>query len=231
MRERKEWTPAKGSPLWMTTYSDMVTLLLTFFVLLFTFSEIKQEKLEAIASSLRGALGGFPSVLDRGKTPEDESFNVSDPIPREFQAIHRSIQELLKNEGYTDQVEIFMEERGMILSFKERLFFDIGSAELKPEAGDLLIKVGKALSLDDHLLRIEGHTCDLPIRNAKFPSNWELSTGRATTVTRFLIEKAGLDPRRLGAAGYAEFKPRVPNTSEENRMKNRRVDILLLSIK
>lgn len=226
-KEQKSSSSA-GAPLWMTTYGDMVTLLLTFFVLLFTFSEVKKEKLEAVAASLRGALGGMPSVLHRGRTPDDTGYSVADPIPKEYQEIQEAIDKLVAEGGFMDQVEIFMEERGMILSFKEKLFFNIGSADIKPEAQELLLKVGKVLSLDAHFIRVEGHTCDLPIRTSKFPSNWELSTTRATNVARFFIDRAGIDPRRMGATGYAEFRPRVPNLSEENRMLNRRVDILLL---
>lgn len=228
-RKKKEESNTYSTPLWMTTYSDMVTLLLCFFVLLFSFSNIEQEKYEAVAESLRGALSGLVSVLDRGKALIDETMSVADPIPQEFRNVRDQIQELLVKEGLTGQAEIYMEERGMVVSFKDGLLFTIGSADLKPEAKKLLQEVGRILARDKHFIRVEGHTCDLPIRNAKYPSNWELSTSRATNVTRHLIEQVGLDPRRLAATGYAEFRPRLPNTSEENRVKNRRVDLLLLS--
>jgi chemotaxis protein MotB len=229
-KKKKEESNTYATPLWMTTYSDMVTLLLCFFVLLFSFSNIEQEKYEAVAESLRFALNGLPNILSGGKTLDSESISVADPIPQEFRNVRDQIQELLVKEGLTDQAEIYMEERGMVLSFKEGLLFTIGSADLKPEAKKLLQEVGKILSRDKHFIRIEGHTCDLPIRNAKYPSNWELSTSRATNVTRYLIDGVRLDPRRLAATGYAEFRPRVPNTNEENRGKNRRVDLLLLSM-
>src|SRR5690554_4816361 len=111
--KKKQEKDTYATPLWMTTYSDMTTLLLCFFVLLFSFSHIEQEKYEAVAESLRGALSGLISVLDRGKTLEDESVAVTDPIPREFRNVRDQIQELLSREGLTDQAEIYMEERGM----------------------------------------------------------------------------------------------------------------------
>ena len=231
MFRKKSKPPAPGAPLWMTTYSDLMTQLLCFFVMLFAFSNLNQAKYEQIAASLRAALSGSPSVLSGGLDPLGETlpFEISTQISEEFQEVYEQIEAMLAEEGVGVAVEIYSEERGMVISFKEKIFFKIGSAELLPEARNLLRRVGKILAEDDHDIRVEGHTCDLPIRNASFPSNWELSTARATNVTRFLIDEVGIEPRRLGATGYAEFRPIAPNDSEENRMRNRRVDLLLLS--
>ncbi|HEY8391138.1 MAG TPA: flagellar motor protein MotB [Capillibacterium sp.] len=231
MFKKKEKPPAPGAPLWMTTYSDLMTQLLCFFVMLFAFSTMNEAKYEQVAASLRSALSGSPSVLSGGLSPLGETlpFEISSDISEEFKEVYEQIEEMLAEEGVGVAVEIYSEERGMVISFKEKIFFKIGSAELLPEARNLLRRVGKVLAEDDHDIRVEGHTCDLPIRNASYPSNWELSTARATNVTRFLIDEVGIDPHRLGATGYAEFRPIAPNDSEENRMRNRRVDILLLS--
>lgn len=228
-KKPKERPP--GAPAWMTTYSDLVTQLLCFFVMLFALSSISESKYEQIAASLRAALSGSPSVLSGGLNPMGDPlpFEISPNINEEFREVYEEIEAMLAEEGVGVAVEIYSEERGMVISFKEKIFFNIGSAELLPEARNLLLRVGKILAADDHDIRVEGHTCDLPIRTASFPSNWELSTSRATNVTRFLIDEAGIDPRRLGATGYAEFRPIAPNNSEENRVRNRRVDILLLS--
>lgn len=227
-RKQEEEQP-KGSPIWMTTYGDMVTLLLTFFVMLFAFSEIDKAKYDQIAESLRGALKGFPSVLEK---PAGE-ISVLEPMPMitpEFAGLYESLNELLGDEELAGATDIYMDERGLVVSFREKLFFDIGSAEIKPEARGLLRRVGEILARGENQIRVEGHTCDLPIRTERFPSNWELSVSRATNVTRFLIEEAGVDPKRLAATGYAEFRPVAPNDSEENRAKNRRVDIVLISM-
>ncbi|NLY88915.1 MAG: flagellar motor protein MotB [Firmicutes bacterium] len=227
--QKKEEEQQRGSPLWMTTYSDMVTLLLTFFVMLFAFADIDKAKYEQIAESLRGALKGMPSILE---TPQRD-FSVLEPIPMvtpEFESLYESFHELLGDEELAGATDIYMDERGLVVSFKEKLFFDIGSIEIKPAARVLLRRVGEILSRGKNQIRVEGHTCDLPIRSQRFPSNWELSVGRATNVTRFLIEEAGIAPGRLAATGYAEFRPVAPNDSEENRAKNRRVDIVLLSM-
>jgi chemotaxis protein MotB len=231
MYKKKEKEQPTGSPAWMTTYSDLVTQLLCFFVMMFALSVVSETKYEQVAASLRAALSGSPSVLSGGVNPIGEilPFQISPLVGVEFQAIYEEIEAMLAEEGVGAAVEIYSEERGMVISFKEKIFFKIGSADLLPEAQNLLRRVGQILALDDHDIRVEGHTCDLPISNKLFPSNWELSTCRATNVTRFLIDDVGIEPGRLGATGYAEFRPIALNNSEENRVRNRRVDLLLLS--
>ncbi|HHT48650.1 MAG TPA: flagellar motor protein MotB [Firmicutes bacterium] len=231
MFKKKPKGQPPGSPAWMTTYSDLVTQLLCFFVMLFAFSSLSESKYQQIAASLRAALSGSPSVLSGGLSPVGEPlpFEIFPQVSAEFQEVYEEIEAMLAEEGVGAAVEIYSEERGMVISFKEKIFFNIGSSELLPEARNLLLRVGKILAVDEHDIRVEGHTCDLPIQTASFPSNWELSTSRATNVTRFLIEEAGIAAERLGATGYAEFRPIAPNNSEENRVRNRRVDILLLS--
>jgi len=109
------------------------------------------------------------------------------------------------------------------------VLFDIGRAELRPRAKHILSKVGAIVRNMPNEIAVEGHTCDLPIRTQQFPSNWELSTARATTVVRFLIDHAGIAPRRVSASGYADSRPLAPNDSEARRVSNRRVDIVILS--
>ncbi|NLC53320.1 MAG: flagellar motor protein MotB [Firmicutes bacterium] len=231
MHKKRPKKQPPGAPLWMTTYSDLTTLLMCFFVLLFALSTVSTEKYEQVAVSLKSVFSGSPGIMYGGVNPlgEEMPFDLSSPINIEFQDVYSEIEAMLAEEGVGVAVEIFQEERGLIISFKEKIFFDIGSAQLRPEARNLLSRVGRVLAADDHDIRVEGHTCDLPIQSKTFPSNWELSTSRATNVTRFLIEEVGINPGRLGATGYAEFRPIAVNDSEENRVRNRRVDILLLS--
>ena len=119
-------------------------------------------------------------------------------------------------------------ERGVVIHFTDRVLFDLGKAELKPEAKEVLQLVAQELKAWPNHIRVEGHTDNLPIRTAPYPSNWELSTARATEVLRYLIDVGGLAPERMSAAGYGEYRPIAPNDSEEGRAKNRRVDIVLL---
>ncbi|HHZ19891.1 MAG TPA: flagellar motor protein MotB [Firmicutes bacterium] len=230
-RRKREDPPGPSSPLWCLSYGDMVTNVLVFFVLLFAFSEIDKSKYEQIANSLRGALTGKSGVLQGGSVVMQEKGGEQYPavIEDEFRGVMEKINEELSREGENiGGVEVYLEERGLVISFKEKFFFDIGKADLRPAAVEALLRVGKTLKEDNHQIRVEGHTCDLPINTPQYPSNWELSTARAINVVRFLIERVKLEPARLSVSGYGPYRPIVPNINETNRARNRRVDIVLL---
>lgn len=232
MPRKKVEEPPKGAPLWCLTYGDMVTNVLIFFVLLFAFSEIDKSKYLQIANSLRGALGGKQGVLMSGSAVMQDAGGEQTPsvITEEFSETMTKLEEDISKNGQSlSGIEIYQDERGLVISFKEKLFFDIGKAYLRPVAQDVLSQVGDTLRDDQHRIRVEGHTCDLPIRTSAFPSNWELSAARATNVARFLIEQEAIPAERMSVAGYAQYRPIVENVNEANRARNRRVDIVLLS--
>ncbi|MBC7107011.1 MAG: OmpA family protein, partial [Firmicutes bacterium] len=141
------------------------------------------------------------------------------------------LQERLEREGLAGRVTVSVEERGVVISFLDTVLFPIGSDELTPRARELLGKLGQELRSLPNYVRVEGHTCDLPINNRRFPSNWELSVARATSVVQALVRDAGIPPARLSATGYGEYRPRVPNDSEAHRQLNRRVDLVVLRAK
>ncbi|NPV28213.1 MAG: OmpA family protein [Firmicutes bacterium] len=217
--------PRVGSPYWMLTYGDMVTLLLAFFVALYAFSVIDVERFQAALLSIRGSLGFFEGqtgVLPKGQSLEEQL--LADAQLRE---VKEGAEQFLQNQSFQGKVKLVLDERGLILRFQETVLFDPGKAILKPEAKRALTVVAAFLKQIPNQVRIEGHTCDLPIKTPSYPSNWELSTARATTVIQYLIS-LGVPGERLSAVGYGEYRPVVPNTSEENRRQNRRVDILIL---
>lgn len=213
----------------MTTYADTVTLLLAFFVLLFTFSSVDVQKFRAVISAFQGSV----SVLDGGRSIViDDTLNTdtSQLEMEQLRELYNQISEFLANEGLEASVDLELEERGLTIRFADQVFFDLGQASLKPEARGILDKLTPILKDLPNPVRIEGHTDDLPIRTAQFPSNWELSTHRATNVIRYLVERSGLDPFRLSAAGYGEYRPLEPNDSPAGRAMNRRVDIVIMRI-
>lgn len=222
--KKKEDIPAPGAPLWNVTYGDMVTLVLCFFVALFAFSSIDAKKYEQVQLSLRSALGGTGGVLSGSESVFDAKL-----IPSPVQQMYQEIKEAIEDSKWKGKAEVTITERGITISFKEKMFFKIGSAQIYSEAESILENVGKILKERKFPLRIEGHTCDLPIRSAQFPSNWELSAIRATNVAKFLINQVGFEPERISIAGYGQYHPLVPNDSEENRAKNRRVDIVIIT--
>ncbi len=226
-RRRREESSNAGS--WLTTYSDMVTLLLAFFVLLFAFSAVDEGKFSSVINAFQKYLGVFTegqSILD---APGPLPFDYSDMGNRQLMELFEQISDYIEQQGLQG-VELELEERGLIVRFAEQVFFDLGQATLKPEALQILHNFAPQLKDLPNPLRVEGHTDNWPIRTSAFPSNWELSVHRATNVVRYLIEENGFDPEKLSVAGYSEYRPVRPNDTAQNRAINRRVDIVILNI-
>ncbi len=217
-----------GSPHWMTTYADMVTLLLAFFVLMYAFSSIDMQKFQQIMSAFQGG----SAVLDGGRTvTEEPSFQeaTAEIDMQQLYELERQLTDYLEREGLQDTVQLQMEEeRGLIVRFADQVFFDLGSAELKEEAMEILKPMSELLRQVNNPIRVEGHTDNLPISTSQFPSNWELSTHRASRVVRYLVEEQEFDPDNLSAAGYGEHRPIRPNETPDDRAMNRRVDIVIM---
>ncbi|MBO8130546.1 MAG: flagellar motor protein MotB [Candidatus Marinimicrobia bacterium] len=227
-RKKREDLKPPGSPHWMTTYSDMVTLLLTFFVLLISFSSINKILFDRAMFSIRGALGVLNknvSILNNPTTPKESMIDQ-----RRRVALYRNInamKEIARKMGYEKDISVEETPTGFLIRMGSRVLFDLGSADLKPEAYPILKIVGDMLKEDVAEVIVCGHTDDLPIRSGKFPSNWELSTARALSVVKYLINNVGVPPEILVSAGYSQYRPIAPNISEENRQKNRRVEFLV----
>ncbi|MGI6703187.1 MAG: OmpA family protein [Clostridia bacterium] len=219
---------------WMTTYSDLVTLLLCFFVLLFSFSVIDAKKFEAIIRSFQGSLG----VLDSGKTIDEDLYISqalqSDRLMREqleaesLEWLYRQLDEYIKENALEATVVLGVEERGLLIRFRDQVLFDSGKAIIRKDAETIVQSIGEILKQYDRSIRVEGHTDNVPMNTFLYPSNWELSTARAVNVVKFLIEEVGISPVRLSAAGYGEYHPIADNDTAENRQKNRRVDVVIL---
>ncbi|MDM7996883.1 MAG: flagellar motor protein MotB [Acidobacteriota bacterium] len=141
----------------------------------------------------------------------------------------RSIESLLGPEILKGMVRLHVDGRGLVISLGETGVFDSGSDQLRPEGRALVDTLATSLVSLGNFIRIEGHTDNVPIHNAKFPSNWELSTSRATVVVSYMIAKFGMRPDALSAAGYAEYRPVAENDTEEGKARNRRVDIIVLN--
>lgn len=191
-------------------------------------SNVDVQKFQAILSAFRGSLG----VLDGGMSLSGDIGlqSASELAIEQLYHLEQELKEFIVEQGFEGSVQLQMEERGLIIRFADQIFFDLGKADLKPEAVNILNQLGPMLNKLPNPIRIEGHTDNLPINTIQFPSNWELSTYRATSVIRYLIEHLDLDPDKLSAAGYGEYRPVVDNTNDKNRALNRRVDIIIMRI-
>lgn len=226
----KEDDCPEGLPGWLATFGDLMSLLLTFFVLLLSFSSMEEIKFKHAMGSLRGSLGVFDSE------PElSQPIRVTMPMVRgsiaQSQNIRKSAAELektLTDEGIGGDISLEGTASGLVIRIQSPVLYDVGLAELKDDIQRVLIQVGNLLSLLPNEVVVQGHTDNQRIVRGPFPSNWELSFQRAVNVVRFLITETEVYPRRLSAEGYGEYRPLVPNTSEANRARNRRVEIHIL---
>lgn len=148
---------------------------------------------------------------------------------RNLEQFKKNLESSLGVSISTGIVRVHLEPRGLVISLGERGVFDSGSDQIRPEGRALLDDLATSLASVGNYIRVEGHTDNVPIRNSRFPSNWELSTARATVVVSYLIQTYSLKPEMLSAAGYAEYRPVVSNDSEEGKARNRRVDIIVLN--
>ncbi len=203
--------PRTSRDRWLVAYADMLTLLFAVFVSLYA---ARIDFLPPAAAST-GLLTGGLSVLGTAADADDAPWKQS--------------QQVIGNTGSLRELELRGESRGLVIAMPEAGAFPAGRAELSPDAQKVMRDLATVLQRAGSPVRVEGHTDDVPIHNASFASNWELSTARATEVVQFLVDQGGVPASRLSAAGFGEFKPRSPNTSAAARAKNRRVDLIILN--
>jgi len=258
-RRRRKPRPHTNHERWLVSYADFITLLFAFFVVLYASSQVDQRKVGKLALAIQVAfqdLGVFPAsttqvpldlndpmpfstvqaILNVERTaelgriassPSDSLTAASDET--DISTLRSELEQALHSEIARHQVSLHRETDGLVVSLREFGFFDSGSATLKHEALPALDRIASILAIRTCRLRIEGHTDNVPIHTPQMPSNWELSTNRATELVRVLIIGHRFAPERLSAAGYAEYHPVSSNLTAPGRAQNRRVDIVILT--
>ena len=222
----------EGAPLWVVTFGDLMSLLMCFFVLLLSFSEMDRKKYKVVSGSMRNAFG-----IQR-KKPVFESPKGQKMISKEFeQAIIQTkiedavkpIQEELENEfkKLKEFVEIEIEEDQVTIRMMGETTFDTGKADLRREFRPLLVKIGEVLSKTKGEIIIAGHTDNVPLTGGLYGSNLGLSMARAGSVAEFLLRSNSIDPKRLSTMGFGEYRPLASNDTAIGRQKNRRVEIIV----
>ncbi len=241
MAIKKEKAQRRGTPAWMVTYGDMTTLLLTFFILMFTTAEIEGHELQLILSAFRGSLGMHTGglTLSQGMLAElgqrVETLPSKEKGARLAKAVEKAVS-IFQPEIKSKKVKITEDERGIIISLVSDAYFESGSTELTPEGMRVVGKMGRFLKepeFSGNVIRIEGHTDNKLIppdspAYALYPTNWELSTARAVKVVRLFNEVYGIKGKNLEAVGYGEFQPVESNAIEEGRAYNRRIDVVIM---
>lgn len=242
---------------WLITYADLITLLLAFFVIMYAMSSVDATKYEMMAKSLEVALGmektGQGLVADMSgqqqgndrSTAKKEGENkkrAESPAPKVDALVdmkeakeNRELSYMMKRiKEYTDEKKIVgnlsttTDGRGLVVNLSDSVLFESGKADLSPKAKGILDAIADILLDSEKHIKVEGHTDNVPIRNERYPSNWQLSTDRATNVIMYWIEKHPEASGRLSAAGYGEHRTIAKNDTAAGRAKNRRVDIIVL---
>jgi len=253
-RKREHEAEKENGERWLLTYSDLITLLMIFFVVLYSMSKVDVQKFQAVAESLNRALsGGTPAKIELSTSPTGPAvilpgsqYKATNPATRatninasqengdiekmSIDAIKAKLDKFAADNGIQTKLITSIEERGLVVSIQETLLFESGSAEITARARDILEKITTVLASAPNQIKVEGHTDNLPIHTPQFASNWELSVIRSTNVVQ-ILQRDGITPDRLSATGYGEYRPLSSNDTDAGRAKNRRIDLVILRSK
>ncbi len=227
---------------WVISYADFVTMLLALFMVMFATSSMGDTKVKDVNKSIQKV---FASQTIQNTQTEQNVKNIETEQDTQSKLENSGktlieggdgildsgqlIEEFKKDIELNSSIKVLKEPRGVVIRLNDTMLFDPGSAIIKPQAMITLDRIAASLDKFKNPIVIEGHTDSMPIRNEKYPSNWELSTSRATNIIKYLTEKYKFPPSRLSAVGYGEFMPIEKNDTPQGRAKNRRVDIIILS--
>ncbi len=252
MRRRKHVEEEVNQDRWLLSYSDFITLLFAFFVVLFASTYRDNQDIRRLSRAIHNGfqtLGAFsadesgyggpyaslPADLDSNTTRVHNTQDTNNPAAAgaatDMLKLKKDLQTAMGKELANHEMNLEVTPEGFVISLRELGFFDSGQADLLPGAGEKIIRVAKVLSRPGLEIRVNGHSDDQPIHTAQFASNWELSTARAMSVLRLLVNEGGFDPTKISASGFGEYRPVGDNATPEGRRMNRRVDLVVLQSK
>lgn len=211
-RNLKSQNEGESRDRWLISYADLVTLLLALFIVMYGASDRQRAKLIAESFNGKSSTGDGILMANDGKREEKSSSEIK----------------VLENSVLLQKTKMKQTERGLVVSLSEAGFFAAGDATVSPEAKNVIKTLAESIKNSSIPVRVEGHTDSTPISNARYNSNWELSTSRAANVLQELVDN-GIAPERLSASGYGGFQPIADNSTPEGRAQNRRVDIVILN--
>lgn len=228
-RKKKSKLDDISSERWLLTYADLITLLLAFFIVMYSMSRIDAKRFGKMAEALNGVLKGGKSFMVVSNAEQVKRGHGLLKLG-DLKLLQIKLQEKLKFHGKQEEVITEITERGLVIHILESALFKEGAARLERRAMNILDLIHEQISDRPNHVRIEGHTDDRSIRTIAYPSNWELSAARATEVVRYFVDNYNFPPERISALGYGMYRPVRPNNSIENRSQNRRVDIVILTM-
>jgi chemotaxis protein MotB len=229
MSRKKQHAEHENAERWLLTYADLITLLLGLFVILYAMSQVDAKKFQDVMAAFGKIFNGGSAIMNAG----GGAGVIEMPVPAKGSGegdggMSRQVQSSIEDAIQQGRITVSESARGLTVHVTEKLLFDRGQAELRAEAVPVLEALGKSLEKLPNEVRVEGHTDDSPIHSDAYPDNWHLSVARALNVGLYLVGHSELKPQRMGIVGYGEFRPIAPNDSDQNKARNRRVDIVIV---
>jgi len=252
-KQRHEHHEEHPDESWLLPYSDLMTLLLALFIVLYSVSSVNTSKLEELSQAFKTAFSDGLSIFDKStivntgdvqshtdmtrtlspsgkkKPTESSQSDLQKQEQQNLEALQQQLDEYIKQNGLSSQLETQLNQSQLLITIRDNALFASASAAVKPEARMLAVAIGEMLQpYNDYEVLVTGHTDNTPINTTEFPSNWELSTKRAVNFMKILLENKSFDPGRFGAIGYGEYRPVDTNATTAGKAKNRRVEVSIL---
>lgn len=240
MKGKKKHEEEHVDETWLLPYSDMLTLLLALFIVMFAMSKVDSQKFENISkqfnvifaggsSVMKNSGGSSKSLVSIGNNGNVQKDKVSQIIEQDKMIqMKNDLQQDIKSSGYSDKIIVDLNVEGLDITIQDTVLFNSGGADILKNFDPLLIKISSMLKGLDNDIRISGHTDNVPIKNSEFRDNWDLSYMRASNVMNFIINSGGINPDKFSIEANGEYKPKYDNSTEEGKAKNRNVEILIL---
>lgn len=240
MRKKKQHHEEHVDEAWLLPYSDMLTLLLALFIVMFAMGQTDKAKFKSMSEQFNIIFAGGAGVMheegnsvipmmDSGKSDTEFTSNNTAASEQDKMAeVKKMLEEEISKEGYSDKVKVDLNNEGLEIAIQDVVLFNSGEADVLKDVSPLISKISGMLHGLDNQIKIVGHTDNVPINNGKFRSNWDLSAMRAINVMNFMVSSEGLNQDKVSVQAYGEYMPKFENTTEEGRAKNRRVEIIVI---
>lgn len=246
-KHRHEHHEEHADESWLLPYSDLMTLLLALFIVLYAVSSVNTSKLEELSKAFKSAFSDGLSIFEASTivetgdvqsptdgikhlSPEGKSkAQLQQEEQQNLEKLQQQLQQYIKKNGLSSQLDTQLNQSELLITIRDNALFEPASAAVKPEARKLAVAIGQMLQqYNDYEVMVTGHTDNLPINTVEFPSNWELSSKRAINFMKILLENKAFDPKHFGSIGYGEYRPVESNNTDAGRAKNRRVEVSIL---
>lgn len=238
MSRKKQHHEEHVDEAWLLPYSDMLTLLLALFIVMFAMGQTDKAKMQAMAKEFNIIFAGGSGMMNQDgnsmipmeEAGESDSMQTNESQIEEdkMTEIKKMLEEEIKQEGYEGKIKIDLNGEGLDIAIQDVVLFNSGEADVLKEVSPLLLKISNMLNALDNQIRVAGYTDNVPISNGKFRSNWDLSAMRAINVMNFMVSSGGIKQDNVSIQAYGEHKPKTSNSTEEGRAQNRRVEIYVV---